>query len=75
MTTYRFTYSTAIVEDGIHIELDWIDQDDNVICSGSAVVSRAPEEYAPILAADIRSQHEDLFEIEAANEGDFEHEV
>ncbi len=54
MTTYNFTYTTDTTNDEIRIDLTWQDEAGATICSGSAVVSRAPEEYAPILAAAVR---------------------
>lgn len=62
-------------EDGrSRITVSWLDESDAVICSGSAVVSRAPEEYVQILAADIRDINGYLF-IADATEGEVNHEV
>lgn len=68
MKTYHTTHSIEIVEAGYQINLQWLDETDTVICSGSAIVSRDAEAYVPFLASDIRIQHENLFE-DPAQEG------
>ena len=68
MKNYHTTHSIEIVETGYLINLQWLDETDTVICSGSAIVSRDAEAYVPFLASDIRIQHENLFE-DPAQEG------
>lgn len=66
----QFEYSTNLsttLQDGQameKVEVAWNETfDDSMveICRGTAVVSRDGESYAPVLAASLRAQHEDLF--------------
>jgi ribosomal protein L14E/L6E/L27E len=72
---YHINYYIEPTFDGKHgVVIEWMDENDGVICSGSAVVSRDPDKYVPILAADIRSMNEELFVIDAP-EGEIINEV
>jgi hypothetical protein len=58
---YHYTSQIEPVTEGIKITITWEDQDNVFVCSGSAVVSRAPTAYVPFLASDIKDQHQELF--------------
>lgn len=58
---YHFVSSIEPIENGSHVTVDWKDESDLLVCSGSAVVSRDPASYVPFLASDIREQNQELF--------------
>lgn len=61
---YHFVSSIEQVENESRVTVAWKDESDEIICSGSAIVSRDPESYVPFLASDIRGQHQELFATE-----------
>lgn len=75
MKIYHTTHTIESQDSGFKIDLQWLDESDQVICSGSAVVSRDPEGYVPFLAADLRIRHADLFEDLTQDEEEMGHEV
>lgn len=72
---YHINHNIEPSFDGKHsVVVEWKNENDEIICSGSAVVSREPNKYVPILAADIRSMNEELFVVDAP-EGEMINEV
>ena len=59
---YHTTHTIEPTVDGKYaVIVEWMDENNESICSGSAVVSRDPEGYAPILEANVRNSNEHLF--------------
>lgn len=54
---------------GFNVIVTWLSCDNQPLCSGSATVSRDPDAYVPILAADIRAKNQELFIEEVQENG------